>query len=152
MTKPIEDTGLSVLFDLFAAFQRMKALLGDVMVDSPLRPEEYALYSVVLEMGPLTPTATASVMGMPVTTVLDHVRLMAKRGHISQDPNPADGRSYLIALTQAGLEAQRAAGTSFNQALGLMVESLDADPDDISSALRELSEALDRAKGSLDTR
>ena len=150
MTKPVVDTGLSVLFDLFAAFQRMKALLGEVMVDSPLRPEEYAVYSVVFELGPLTPTATATVLGMPVTTVLDHVRLMGKRGHISQHLNPADGRSYLISLTPDGLTSQRDAGRAFNHALGLMVDHLDAEPGEVSKAIKDLSQALDRARDRAD--
>src|SRR5688500_1471001 len=93
----------SLLFDLFAASQQVRTLLVGGMRDSPLAPDEYAVYSGVLEFGPITPTQLARVVGMPPTTLSHYLRDMRRRGHVEEKPNPRDGRSQLMTLTPDGL-------------------------------------------------
>lgn len=143
MSESQEPSDLSILFDLFAASQRMKRLLTAAMAESPLGPEEYAAYSVVFERGPLTPTDMAKELGLPVTTVLDSLRAMSSRGHVKRQPNPADGRSYLVALTPAGLEAQRAAGTEFAKAMAPLAERVGEAMADMREALARLSKGME---------
>src|SRR5260370_7224047 len=97
------DRRISLLFDVFVVNQRLRALLGHALSDSDLRPDEYAVYSVVFEHGALTPTELASYLAMPVTTTLDYLRAMARRGHAKRARNPPDGRSYRVSLTPEGL-------------------------------------------------
>jgi hypothetical protein len=50
---PMERSGadrrISLLFDVFVVNQRLRALLGHALRDSELRPDEYAVYSVLFE-------------------------------------------------------------------------------------------------------
>src|SRR3979409_1961470 len=107
---------ISLLFDVFVLNQRLRSLLTRVLADTGLRPDEYAVYSVLFELGPLTPTEMAARMSMPLTTVLDYVRTMRDRGHAARTRHPRDSRSYHVALTPAGLAAQRHAGRAWNEA------------------------------------
>ena len=139
--RPTSD--LSVLFDLFAAGQRLKRLLAVAMEGSPLRPEEYAAYSVVFDRGPLTPTEMAGLLGMPVTTALDHVRLMSRRGHVTRRRHPEDGRSYLVSLTESGRRTHSEAGRAFDRAMLPLAQNLGIDPVDVRRVLEALGEAMD---------
>ena len=62
---------------------------------------------MLFERGPLTPTALAASLAMPVTTTLYYLRVMQHRGHVRRARNPADGRSYTVSLTAGGLTAHR---------------------------------------------
>ena len=42
---------LSLLYDLFVANQRVRALLADAMEGTGLRADEYAVYSAVYDLG-----------------------------------------------------------------------------------------------------
>ena len=148
---PEEPSDLSILFDLFAAGQRMKRLLTAAMVESPLGPEEYAAYSVIFERGPLTPTDMAKTLGMPVTTVLDLLRTVAARGHIERQPNPDDGRSYLISLTDAGVQTQQAASLEFARAMTPLAFSVGVEETEMRRALDVLSRAMEDVLKGLDT-
>ena len=76
------DRGISLLFDVFVAHQRVRALLARALSGCELRADEYAVYSVLFERGALTPTQLAERLAMPVTTTLDYLRVMTRRGHI----------------------------------------------------------------------
>ena len=95
------DRGISLLFDVFVVHQRVRALLARALSGCELRADEYAVYSVLFERGPLTPTALAASLAMPVTTTLDYLRVML-RGHVRRARDPADGRSYTVSLTVEG--------------------------------------------------
>ena len=45
---------ISLLFDLFAVSNRVRVLLRQAMANAGLRPDEYAIYSAVFKVGPLT--------------------------------------------------------------------------------------------------
>jgi len=106
--------GTSLLFDVFVLAQAVQDLLGRGMAESPLTPSEYALYSHVGEAGPCTPTQIARDLRVPATTVTIWVRAMQARGHVTRQPSRVDGRSYEIALNDAGLDAHAAAREAFD--------------------------------------
>ncbi|HXJ63468.1 MAG TPA: hypothetical protein VNN79_06915 [Actinomycetota bacterium] len=114
----------SLLFDVFVLGQRIRQLLGEAMRDAPLRPEEYAVYSVVFEEEAVSPTAMAATLGMPLTTLADHVREMERRHHVRRIPNPRDGRSYLLVLTASGRHVHHETHASFSRAYAAVVEGL----------------------------
>jgi DNA-binding MarR family transcriptional regulator len=136
----------SLLFDVFASSQRVKSLLTAAMADSPLTPEEYAVYSGVFEFGPIAPTELAAVVGLPPTTLSHYVVAMRERSHIAEWRNPLDGRSRKLTLTETGLAAHRAANRVFERAYGLFAARV-ADQDQVKAALeaveRAAAEALD---------
>jgi DNA-binding MarR family transcriptional regulator len=132
---------ISLLFDVFVVNQRLRTLLSRALADTGLRPDEYAIYSLLFELGALTPTAMSTHMGMPLTTVLDYVRTLIDRGHAIRERHPRDSRSYLVRLTPAGLAAQRHAGAAWNEAVLPLEEALAMPVDDLRRALHALDDA-----------
>ena len=116
MTGPPRHTTYSLFFDLFVLGQRVRELLAVAMATSPLRPEEYAIYSVVFEDEAVSPTSMAAQLAMPLTTVVDAIRTMERRRHARRMPNPRDRRSYLVVLTGDGLRAHADAHDRFDVA------------------------------------
>lgn len=142
--RPMADK-LSILFELFAVSQKARILLSEAMSKSPLTPTEYAVYSLIRVMGKVTPTDMADRMGLPVTTLLDHIHQMETRGHTRRHPNPADGRSYLLSLTPSGLGAHQEAAPHFRQAMSGLLAHLDADEAEVRTTLLALGSAADGA-------
>jgi len=134
----------SVLFDLFAASQRVRTLLVAAMEGSGLTPDEYAVYSALLEFEPLSPTEMAQVVGMPPTTMSHYVREMRERAHVEEEPNPRDGRSRMLRLTASGRAAHRRANGAFEEAYSRFVAHLGR-PGDAKRALEEIEAAADAA-------
>lgn len=139
----------SLLFDLFVLNSRVRAYLTRALADTPLTAEEYAVYSILFEQGPTPPTQLAQFAGMPATTMSDYVRALLRRGHAEKRPHPTDARSYLIALTPDGLDAQRTTGRRFRVAMRLIETNLDEDLDGVSRAVREFGEAVRRSMDDL---
>jgi DNA-binding MarR family transcriptional regulator len=133
---------ISFLFELFAVGHRVRALLGQTMAGAGLRPDEYAIYSAVLKAGPLSISELAQLVGMPLTTVSDYVAAMTSRGHAARSRNPADSRSYLIALTEDGVAAHRVAMAGFSAAITRIREALPIPEQDLLRALRALDDAV----------
>src|SRR5690349_17193727 len=96
----IEQRGPFLL--VFALDQQLAGLLGLTMREAPLKPGEFAVYSALRLEQPVTPTRLAFVLGMPATTLSSALRRMSAAGHLRRLPNPADGRSALIELTDEG--------------------------------------------------
>jgi DNA-binding MarR family transcriptional regulator len=61
---------------------------------------------------------------MRLTTFMDQLRLLESRGHAHRVENPRDRRSYRVVLTNAGLEAHRAANRRFEEAFQAFVAHL----------------------------
>jgi DNA-binding MarR family transcriptional regulator len=133
---------ISFLFDLFAASHRVRALLGRTMAGAGLRPDEYAIYSAVLRVGPLSISELAQIVGMPLTTVSDYVHTMTARGHAHRSRNPADSRSYLVSLTENGVAAHRAAMAGFVEAINRVRQALPLAEQDLVRALQALDDAV----------
>ncbi|MEQ1872530.1 MAG: hypothetical protein ABL953_02290 [Ilumatobacteraceae bacterium] len=144
-TDRTKDSFLSPLFHLFTANQRAHALLTRAMQDSPLTSVEYGAYSVIFEVDRITPSDFARTMGLPLTTALDHVRLMVNRRHVRKVRNPRDQRSYLIELTAAGIKAHRDARAHFAPADDRLIALLGADRQRVSDALVLLMNAAEQA-------
>lgn len=143
---------LSLLFQSFVANQRIRALLAEAMADAPIRADEFAVYSLVLETGPITPTDMARILGMPLTTLSDYTRTMVERGHARRRPNPGDHRSYLLELTRQGVAVHEGAYRRFVRAkvpLDRSIEALGGDLEEIEAAVRLLGLAAERTLGQL---
>ena len=106
-----------------------------------MRPDEYAVYSLLFERGPLTPTDMARQMGMPLTTVLDYARSMNARGHLSRSAHASDGRAYQLRLTSQGLAAFHAASAAWNRSLSRFEPSLTMPVRDVRRALHAIDDA-----------
>jgi len=140
---------LSILFEFFAAGQRVGALVSAAMADAPLRPDEYAVYSVLFDEGPKTPTDLARRVGMPPTTMSHFVRTLLTRGHAVRETVAADRRSYLLALTDEGLRVHAAASRAFAEADARFGAACGSDQDGARGTLRAIAEAARIAESAL---
>src|SRR5262245_39832698 len=94
--------GPTILLDLFLTNQRRQRLIEAALAETELPAEDYPLYVLIGAEGPWTPTGLAARLEMPLSTMLFRLGRLDRRGHSERVPNPDDGRSYLIRLTDAG--------------------------------------------------
>jgi DNA-binding MarR family transcriptional regulator len=131
------------------ANQKVRALLAHAVAGTTLRPDEYAVYSVLFENGPTGPTELSRLLGMPATTISGYARTMRDRGHAQRLDQPGDGRAYELALTPTGLAAHAATGTVFATLTRAIEEQLRTDgrvdPPMVRTALRCLGDAAQRS-------
>jgi DNA-binding MarR family transcriptional regulator len=143
---------VSMLFDLFVAAQRVRRVLADGMAKSGLRPDEYAVYSLLFEHGPLTATEMSELLGMPLTTVLDYLKAMGAAGHLERTPHPSDGRALQLRLSRSGIAAQKRANTYWNAVRTRLEGGLPMSIDQVRRALQALDEAaVNASAGTLGT-
>ena len=147
----MRTSGPSILFDFFAASQRVKLLLADAMADCGLRPDEYAVYSALADGGSSSPTRLAEAVGMPPTTMSHYVRTMLERGHVRRQSNPLDRRSAILALTASGRSAHRRAAAAFEEGNRRFVAGLDLTDAEVRRVLRSVRHAAEVAADSLAT-
>jgi DNA-binding MarR family transcriptional regulator len=131
----------SLLFDLFVAGQQARTLLTRVMAPAPLRPDQYAVYSAVLEFGPITPTELARLLGMPLTTLLEYTHPMEHQEHARRRLNARDQRSYLLELTASGKEMHRRTNVVFEVASAGLLARLQVPELEARRTLRAIADA-----------
>ena len=143
------DSHLSLLFHVFAAEQRVRTLLTSAMADCGLRPDEYAVYSVLFDEGPHAPTDLARRVGMPPTTMSHYVRAMLERGHVEREVVSSDRRSYRLRLTDSGLAAHVTASQAFAEADRRFMAALEVSEPEATLVLASIGRAADRAAAEL---
>jgi DNA-binding MarR family transcriptional regulator len=146
------ERGISLPFDVFALSSRLGAYLDRALEGTGLRPVEYAVYSLMLEAGPRTPSELAAALGVPPSTMSGYIRPMLERGHARRTPNPADGRSFRVELTEDGLAVQRKVQPAFRAADLAILDSLDRSEEDVRAALAAVADAIERAAARVDDR
>lgn len=140
---PELDPGLgNVLFDVWLVSRAATAAIDEAVAAAGLDADEFAVYSVLASTDQVTPTELAHWMAAPPTTVSSYVKRFVARGHVERVPNPDDGRSYRLRLTEAGRATHLAAGQRFEPVLAEVVTRLGRGVDDTHRRLRLLREAL----------
>jgi DNA-binding MarR family transcriptional regulator len=132
---------ISLLFDFFVTTQRIRRVLSDGMAESGMRPDEYAVYSVLFDKGPLTATEMSEALGMPLTTVLDYLKAMGSDGHVDRTPHPSDGRALQLRLTRSGVAAHRRAHDHWELVRKRVESNLSIPVGQVRRALQALGEA-----------
>ncbi|MGH1423839.1 MAG: MarR family winged helix-turn-helix transcriptional regulator [Pseudooceanicola sp.] len=89
-----------------------------------------------------TPLQLAHAFQLPKTTVTHTVATLEKKGFITLEPNPEDGRSKLVVLTTSGANAMQ--GTM--ETVGGVVAGLvgDLNSDDLGQTLDQISQLRER--------
>ncbi|HKY49499.1 MAG TPA: hypothetical protein VJQ79_16125 [Acidimicrobiia bacterium] len=131
----------SLLYDVFVLYQSVGAMLVRALAPAPLTPEEYAIYSHVLEYDRCTPSEMARDLDMPLQTVSDWIAVLRKRGHLLSTANDRDRRSYRISLTEEGRRMQQETNVHFEQAYRLFVESLRTPERQLRTHVQEMTAA-----------
>ena len=141
---------ISLPFDIFHVNQRLGMYLDRALEGTGVRPAEYAVYSLMLEAGPRTPSELAGMLGMPLSTLSTYVSTMLGRGDARRIPNPADGRSVRIVLTDRGRGVVRLVNPAFNRALEELEANLDRPSDEVRAVLLMVLDAIERADAALE--
>jgi DNA-binding MarR family transcriptional regulator len=151
--RPRPGRRTSLLFDVFVLGQRTRALMNEAMHDAGMRPDEYAAYSVVFEMQPITLTEMATQLAMPLTTVAEYVRAMTEWRHLRAKLHPTDHRARLLTLTPAGVRAHRQASRSLERAHQALIGEIGPlGEESAREVLQGLTESAGRALDSISAR
>jgi DNA-binding MarR family transcriptional regulator len=142
----------SVLFDVFALNEAVGRLLAAAMRHAPLTPGEYAVYSAIFELEAASPTQLAARLGMRLTTFMDQLATIERRGHARRLDHPSDRRSYRVSLTADGLAAHRAANLRFEAAYRAFAAELPDGEDAAKAGLLVVRRAADAAHARLTAR
>ena len=137
----VPEPRISLLFDFFVLNQHLRRLLTAGLAKAPLRPDEYAVYSLLFEQGPLTATEMSRRLGMPLTTLLDYLREMDRRAHLRSERHPRDGRARQLALTVAGTSAHRETNAHWEVVRKQLEAGLNVESAEVWKALRALDDA-----------
>jgi DNA-binding MarR family transcriptional regulator len=134
---------------LFALTQQLSSLLSQAMAEAPLSPSDFAVYSALRLQQPSTLMELAATLGMRPTTLSSVLSRMQQQGHLRREPNPADGRSRLISLTDTGREVTEACFPQFSGAIEAFRRHLGVDEQQSLQYLEAVSGALRGAAGEL---
>ena len=104
--------------------------------------DQFAVQSVINVLGPIRPTELAARLGMPPATLSAWIARLDEAGQLRKTPNPDDGRSYLIELTDVGRKAVLAAVPAFAASLARVEEELGDDLERVEEAALRCAEAL----------
>ena len=140
---------ISLPFDIFLVNQRLGMYLDRALEGTGVRPAEYAVYSLMLEAGPRTPSELAGMLGMPLSTLSTYVSTMLARGHARRVPNPADGRSVRMVLTDRGRGVVRLVNPPFTRALEALEAGLDQPVDEVRAVMLMVLDAIEQADAKL---
>ena len=132
---------VSLLYDLFVVSQRVRRVLAGGMAGSGMRPDEYAVYSLLFMYGPMTATEMAHQLGLPLTTVLDYLKVIGAAGHLQRVRHPQDGRAIQLALNSKGVAAQVRANKHWEVVRKQVEGALRMPKTDVRAALHALDDA-----------
>ena len=86
---------------MFVVDQHLGSLVDATLAEAGLTGSLYAVYTQ-LAQGPRTPGQLSATLGVRPTTLSGYLATMAAWGHVSRSRNERDGRSSVLALTEAG--------------------------------------------------
>ena len=131
--------GDNVLLQMFRTAEATRELMLGAVAGTGISPNEYAVLSAIGVMRSVSPTELATLLRVPPTSISRHVARMVEAGLAVRSPNPADRRSYLLELTEAGRAVIATVVPRFRELLERL--SARAPVDEIEAALVQLEDA-----------
>ena len=135
------DGALGLLFRIYTSGEACETLV-DETVEPHGVADGFVTMSLLSTVGSLTPTEISRRLGMRLTTTSALVRRLVERGHARQVPNPNDGRSQLVTLTDEGAEALAAAFPAFLETIEEVERHLTHSREEVRAALDDLEQAF----------
>jgi DNA-binding MarR family transcriptional regulator len=130
----------NIWIDVFSVNQVMRAVIDRALAG--VAGPEFALYSVVAQQGPVSPSQVSRVLGLPLTTASDRLNRAVERGHMSREVNARDRRSYLFSLSEEGRTLVAAGGRPFGALARRVEQRLELPVEEVRAALAALDQAL----------
>ena len=109
-TVGMDQAFLALERELTVLFRRARAKSGEMAraVHPELEPAAYGLLARLDEAGRLRATELAAFIGVGKATMSRQLRALEHLGLIAREPDPADGRAWLVHLTDEGRARFRA--------------------------------------------
>lgn len=143
--------GGNVFFQFFRTGQTVRRLLLIAVEGSGVTQDEYGVLSAVRALGiaggdwgapaPVQPTEMANWLGMPATTVSTYIARFLERGLVERRPNPDDGRSYVLLLSEEGNALVDSVAKRLTEVVGRVAEESPVELAEIREALETLDAA-----------
>ena len=133
------------LMALFADFHLVDQAVRVELEKLGLRTHWLAVLHIIREHRTLTPTELAAATGVRPSTLRHVVNELIERGEVRREPNPEDGRSYLLSLTREGVRIAKAADPALDAAAATVERHLGWRLSDLERPLEELRSALQQA-------
>jgi DNA-binding MarR family transcriptional regulator len=141
----------SVLVDIWLISILASRLVDEALAGTALTVEEFALYGLIRDLGPVTAADLARTTGLAPTTLSGILGRCQQRGDLVRVPNPTDRRSVLLQLTPSGLAARQRLVPALGDLLTRLDEVLELPPAEVRLHLQALDGAL-RSLAGVDPR
>jgi DNA-binding MarR family transcriptional regulator len=135
---------LSVFWDVGVVSRLTEAVVERALDGIDLTPRQFALLSMVLSQGPLTPGEAAERSGIPAPSVSRLLAGFEQRGLVSETAHPTDGRSRIVSITAAGRSLVADCQAGFGRMHRGVYDLLGVEAADVVWSLRRLEWALRR--------
>ncbi|MEI5101573.1 MarR family transcriptional regulator [Streptomyces sp. PmtG] len=105
----VDHEFLALERELTLLLRRARASSGEMarQVHPDLEPAAYGLLAFLDESGPRRATDLAAFIGVGKATMSRQLRALEQLGLVTREPDPADGRAWLVRLTEEGRERFR---------------------------------------------
>jgi len=128
----------------FVVAQLVGAVIEQVVEGSDVSAREYAVTSWLPIAASTTPSDVAADLGIVPTTLSAMIERLVRKGQVRKVGHPEDGRSYVLELTPAGRRTNLRNSRRLERALEQLRGHLDAEPEAILEAMRQLETGLRR--------
>jgi DNA-binding MarR family transcriptional regulator len=137
----------NVLVDVWMLGALSRSLVERLLRRSPLTPDEFAVYGLVVDLAPVTATDLTRATGLAGTTVASLVARCEARGDLERTVDPEDRRHRPLRLTEQGMARYRQALPGFAELLARIEAALPAPTPEVRWHLQGLDGALREIAG-----
>jgi DNA-binding MarR family transcriptional regulator len=135
----------NLFLQFFLAGQPIRRLIEQAIEESGLSAGEYAVFSTIEELEPVTPADVARVVGAPRPTLTAQFEHLIQLGLVRRRPNRADRRSYTLSLSARGRRVKLDAGQALAAATRALDAELGGDTEQTTAVLGRLRAAAEAA-------
>jgi DNA-binding MarR family transcriptional regulator len=136
----VEDRHL--FLDVYRLLELTGAIVERQLREVGIPAYLFGLLSEIRRLAPVTPSQISQRTGIATTTLRDNIQRLVDRGLVRRTPNPDDGRSYLVELTEKGEVLARAADPALAAAYDILEPRLPRPRVEYEQRLDELGAAL----------
>lgn len=131
-----------LFLDIFRLYQLTGAVVERQVRELGIPAYLLGLLAQIHRLEPVTPSVISMRTGIATTTLRDNIQRLVDRELIERTPNPGDGRSYLIELTDKGKRLLQAADPALLEAYLALDRRLPRASAEYEQRLAELDAAL----------
>ncbi len=135
-------TDRHLFLDVYRLFELTGAVVERQLRDVGIPAYLFGLLSQIRALAPVTPSAISHSTGIATTTLRDNIQRLVERGLVRRAPNPDDGRSYLVEVTDKGHLLAAAADPVLLEAYLALERRLSRPREEYEQRLGELGAAL----------